>query len=85
MKYLENWGTGWGLLDGGNTLVFVDNHDTERSNDAYLNYKEDKAYKAAIAFMLAHPYEGLTKIMSSYGFDSSDQGKHFTKFAGYFK
>nr|QTG69579.1 alpha-amylase [Dendroctonus valens] len=73
LKYLENWGTGWGLLEGGNTLVFIDNHDTERSNGAYLNYKEDKAYKAAIAFMFAHPYDGLTKIMSSYSFESSDQ------------
>nr|A0A096XJN4.1 RecName: Full=Alpha-amylase; AltName: Full=1,4-alpha-D-glucan glucanohydrolase; AltName: Full=AmyHha; Flags: Precursor [Hypothenemus hampei]AHY03307.1 alpha-amylase [Hypothenemus hampei] len=73
LKYLENWGTGWGLLDGGNTLVFIDNHDTERSSGSYLNYKESRAYKAANAFMLAHPYDGITKIMSSYDFSDNDQ------------
>nr|AAN77138.1 alfa-amylase [Anthonomus grandis] len=73
LKYLTNWGVGWGMADGSKTAVFIDNHDTERSNSAYLNYKEDKAYKAAIAFMLAHPYEGLPKVMSSFYFDSSDQ------------
>ncbi|XP_066142305.1 alpha-amylase-like [Euwallacea fornicatus] len=73
LKYLNNWGTQWGLLDGSDTLVFVDNHDTERTNQGYLNYKEYKLYKAAIAFMLAHSYGGLTKIMSSYDFNDSDQ------------
>jgi alpha-amylase len=72
LKYLENWGTGWGLLDGGQVMAFIDNHDTERSNGGYLNYKESKAYKAAIGFMLAHSYDGLTKIMSSYEFNGSD-------------
>lgn len=73
LKYLSNWGTGWGLLDGQNTLVFIENHDTERDS-TYLTYKQDKPYKAAIAFMLAHSYDGLIKIMSSYDFSYSDQG-----------
>ncbi|CAG9766805.1 unnamed protein product [Ceutorhynchus assimilis] len=72
LKYLTNWGTGWGLLDGYDTLVFIENHDTERGGST-MNYKEGKNYKAAIAFMLAHPYDGLTKVMSSYFFDYSDQ------------
>jgi alpha-amylase len=72
LKYLANWGTGWGLLDGGNVMAFIDNHDTERSNGAYMNYKESKNYKAAIAFMLAHSYDSMTKIMSSYNFNGND-------------
>ncbi|XP_030755557.1 alpha-amylase-like [Sitophilus oryzae] len=71
---LKNWGTEWGLLDGGDTVSFVDNHDNERDSQIFLHYTNDKPYKAAIAFMLAHPYDTTTRVLSSYKFDSSDQG-----------
>ncbi|KAF7281565.1 hypothetical protein GWI33_004533 [Rhynchophorus ferrugineus] len=73
LHYLENWGTGWGLLDGGDTVSFIENHDNERYDSTYLHYKESKPYKAAIAFMLAHPYDTTTRILSSYYFDTEDQ------------
>lgn len=72
LKWLVNWGEGWGLLPSDSALAFIDNHDTQRSNDV-LTYKESRAYKGAIAFMLAHPY-GVSRIMSSYAFDNDQQG-----------
>ncbi|XP_072949077.1 alpha-amylase 4N-like isoform X2 [Epargyreus clarus] len=72
MKWLVSWGERWGLSPSETALIFIDNHDTQRSSDV-LTYKESRAYKAAIAFMLAHPY-GEPRVMSSYFFDNSDQG-----------
>ncbi|XP_013183225.1 alpha-amylase [Amyelois transitella] len=72
LKWLVNWGEGWGLSPSETALSFIDNHDTQRSSDV-LTYKEARAYKAAIAFILAQPY-GIPRIMSSYFFDKSDQG-----------
>ncbi|XP_060527356.1 alpha-amylase-like [Cylas formicarius] len=75
LHYLSNWGTGWGLIDGSNALVMIDNHDTQRNGDfGILNYKDSKLYKAATAFMLAHSYDATTQVMSSFGFESSDDG-----------
>ncbi|XP_028177603.1 alpha-amylase-like [Ostrinia furnacalis] len=72
MKWLVSWGEAWALSPSETALVFIDNHDTQRSNDV-LTYKESRAYKAAIAFMLAHPY-GEPRIMSSYFFENNEQG-----------
>ena len=38
-----------------------------------LTYKEDYDYKMAVGFLLAHDY-GFKRVMSSYYFDSNDQG-----------
>lgn len=74
LKWLVNWGPGWGLLDGLDAVAFIDNHDTQREqNGQSLTYKSAKQYKMAIAFMLAHPY-GTTRIMSSYAFTDSNKG-----------
>nr|CAH7722333.1 unnamed protein product [Callosobruchus chinensis] len=76
LKNLENWGTGWGLLQPHDSVVFIDNHDTQRSGSGGANilcYKRPKEYKMAAAFMLAHPYE-TTKLFSGYSYDSNDQG-----------
>ncbi|XP_026327368.1 alpha-amylase 1-like isoform X3 [Hyposmocoma kahamanoa] len=62
----------WGLSPSDTALTFIDNHDTQRDNDV-LTYKESKAYKAAQAFNLAHPY-GQPRVMSSYFFDNNQQG-----------
>ncbi|CAG9562055.1 unnamed protein product [Danaus chrysippus] len=72
LKWLVNWGEKWGLSPSKTALVFIDNHDTQRSSDM-LTYKEARAYKAAIAFMLAHPY-GQPRIMSSYFFTNNEIG-----------
>lgn len=69
LKYLRNFGEGWGFLPGGDALTFVDNHDNQRGHGAggadILTFFEPRLYKMAIAFMLAWPY-GLPRVMSSY-------------------
>ncbi|KAL5288355.1 Amy-d.2 family protein [Megaselia abdita] len=77
LKYLRNWGEEWGFLESHKALVFVDNHDNQRSHGGggndILTYKQDKNYKMATAFTLAHPFS-ITRIMSSFAFEHSDQG-----------
>lgn len=53
-------------------VVFVDNHDTQRSEPT-LTYKDGNAYDLANAFMLAYPY-GTPKLISSFAFDNQDAG-----------
>jgi alpha-amylase len=78
LSRLNNWGTGWGFIASDSSLVFVDNHDNQRGHGAgganILTYKNSKQYKMATAFMLAHPY-GITRVMSSFDFTDTDQGK----------
>uniref|UniRef100_A0A023EVZ4 Alpha-amylase n=1 Tax=Aedes albopictus TaxID=7160 RepID=A0A023EVZ4_AEDAL len=77
LKWLSSWGTAWGFMPSSLALVFVDNHDNQRGHGPggsdILTYKDSKSYKMANAFMLAHPY-GIPRVMSSFAFDSSDQG-----------
>lgn len=77
LKWLRNWGTEWGFIESSKALVFVDNHDNQRGHgaggDSVLTYKQDKQYKMATAFTLAFPF-GITRIMSSFAFDDTDQG-----------
>nr|XP_023015287.1 alpha-amylase-like [Leptinotarsa decemlineata] len=74
LHWLKNWGPGWGLLESGDAVVFIDNHDNQRGDDnRILTYKNPKPYKAAIAYMLAHPLY-TTRIMSSFDFNAHDQG-----------
>lgn len=74
---LENLAVSPDLLPGLGAVVFVDNHDTQRTKDpvtaSRLTYKSKKLYKLANAFMLAHPY-GYPQVMSSYLFEDFDQG-----------
>merc|ERR1719382_2303604 len=72
MQNLNNFGEKWGFLASDKSVVFLDNHDTQRG-EAKLTYKNGKLYELANIFMLAHPY-GYPKVMSSYYFDSHDQG-----------
>nr|KAG5694115.1 hypothetical protein BaRGS_005870 [Batillaria attramentaria] len=76
MKYLVNFGEGWGEWSGNDVLNFIDNHDNQRSHagdGGVLTYNEPRAYKLANVFMLAHPY-GLTRVMSSFAFTNYDEG-----------
>ncbi|TSK13584.1 Pancreatic alpha-amylase [Bagarius yarrelli] len=34
LRYLVNWGEGWGFMASDNALVFVDNHDNQRGHGA---------------------------------------------------
>lgn len=46
LKYFFNFGEGWALLPSKDALVFIDNHDTQRtSTDIPLTYKSSKLYK----------------------------------------
>ena len=60
-------------LESEHAIVFIDNHDSQRSHlgDDVLNYKAAAAYDLATVFMLAHPY-GYPMLMSSYAFDEDD-------------
>ncbi|MCL4169399.1 UNVERIFIED_CONTAM: hypothetical protein GTU68_056000, partial [Idotea baltica] len=72
LKWLNNFGEGWGFLDRAYSLVFIDNHDNQRGHgaggDMILTFRTSRLYKMANAFMLAWPY-GFTRVMSSYYWD----------------
>jgi len=61
-----------GMMSGGNAVVFVDNHDTQRGG-AELTHRNKTLYQLATVFMLAHPF-GFPKVMSSYYYETYDQG-----------
>lgn len=74
LKWLKNFGEAWSFLPSEDALIFVDNHDNQRSGgDEILTYKKPKNYKMAQIFSLAFPF-GHKRIMSSFAFTSSDQG-----------
>ncbi|KAK8733790.1 hypothetical protein OTU49_006479 [Cherax quadricarinatus] len=74
LKWLVNFGEGWGMIDRAYSLIFIDNHDNQRGHgaggDMILTFRVSKWYKMATAFMLAHPY-GFTRVMSSYYWDQN--------------
>ncbi|NJL21909.1 MAG: hypothetical protein HC895_15645 [Leptolyngbyaceae cyanobacterium SM1_3_5] len=76
LTQLETLGESWGFAPSEKALVFIDNHDKQRGHGGggnYLTYKNGKLYDLANVFMLAFPY-GYPQVMSSFAFDSSDQG-----------
>lgn len=74
LRWLRTWGEAWGFLPSIDALIFVDNHDNQRSgSDTILTYKQKREYRMATAFMLAHPF-GVPRVMSSFAFDNKDQG-----------
>lgn len=72
LAYLKNFGEAWGYMAGGQSGVFVDNHDTERVGDT-LTYKDGSAYTLANVFMLAWPY-GSPDVHSGYEWTDKDAG-----------
>lgn len=72
-RWLGSWGPEWGLLADGDSFIFIENHDSERGYGGVLTYKEFRPYKAAIAFLLAHPY-GEPQVMSSFDFWDFEDG-----------
>lgn len=59
-----------GLLPDASAVVFVDNHDTERSG-RHLSHESGARYALANVLMLAAPY-GLPVVYSGYAFDRLD-------------
>eukprot|EP00928_Gymnodinium_smaydae_P068857 TRINITY_DN5214_c0_g1_i1.p1 TRINITY_DN5214_c0_g1~~TRINITY_DN5214_c0_g1_i1.p1 ORF type:complete len:207 (-),score=41.57 TRINITY_DN5214_c0_g1_i1:339-959(-) len=72
MRFLGGFGSSWSVMPSDKAVTFLDNHDTQRG-EAMLTYKDGDLYYLATVFMLATPY-GYPKVMSSYNFDSHDQG-----------
>ena len=65
-----------GFLPVDRAVVFIDNHDLQRGHaggDEILSFHDGVLYDLANVFMLGWPY-GYPKIMSSYRFESTDQG-----------
>ncbi|MEQ1689762.1 MAG: alpha-amylase family protein [Gemmatimonas sp.] len=60
----------WGLMPSDKAVVFVENHDTQRSDG--IGYRDGDVYRLANVWMLAQPY-GYPSVMSSYAFDRSSQ------------
>jgi alpha-amylase len=76
LRWLVTWGPQFGLLAHQDSLTFIENHDNERGHGGgggVLTYKQNKPYRAAIAFILAHPY-GEPQIMSSFAFTNTEAG-----------
>lgn len=70
---LETFGESWGMMPSENAVVFIDNHDTQRSV-APLTFQTDTVlYVLANVFMLAWPY-GYPKVMSSFYFTDQEEG-----------
>lgn len=61
----------WGLMASDKAVIFLENHDTQRSGNG-VTYRDGMMYRLANVFLLAQPY-GLPSIMSSYTFTRSTQ------------
>ncbi|CRK93826.1 CLUMA_CG007353, isoform A [Clunio marinus] len=72
LKWLSGFGGKWGLLPSKYAVVFINNHDTQRSGGV-LTYKNGKSFIMAQAFSLSHPF-GTKRIMSSFDFDKVEEG-----------
>lgn len=74
LKWYKTFGQSWGLIEESKSLVFIDNHDTQRGQFGNaITHKEPRLYKMAVAFMLSWPY-GVPQLMSSFKFDNKDAG-----------
>jgi alpha-amylase len=75
LTYLSNFGAPWGFLNSTDALVFIDNHDNQRSGGGpILTYKSPRQYKMATAFAAAFPY-GHWRMMSSFEFSDTSKGE----------
>ncbi|XP_014085655.2 alpha-amylase-related protein [Bactrocera oleae] len=84
LSTLINWGPAMGFLPHQQALVFVDSHDGQRDHNLLganqlISYKQPRKYIIVTAFMLAHPYGRVKRIMSSYYFAAQhpEQGPPF--------
>lgn len=81
LSTLKQWPSNWDFLPPEKSLIFVENHLTERQmypngnpiGNVTLTAKNRKAYLMALSFMLATNY-GIPRLLSSYEYTSNDQG-----------
>ena len=62
--------TAWQLMPSDKAVVFLENHDTQRSDG--IGYRDGTTFRLANVWMLAQPY-GYPSVMSSYAFDRNSQ------------
>ncbi|MBI5890323.1 MAG: alpha-amylase family protein [Nitrosomonadales bacterium] len=62
--------TAWGIMPADKAVVFLENHDTQRSGG--ISYRDGVVYRLANVWMLAQPY-GYPSVMSGYAFDRTTQ------------
>jgi alpha-amylase len=64
----------WGIMPSDKAVVFLENHDTQRSGGIPypISYRDGAIYRLANIWMLAQPY-GYPSVMSSYDFDRTNQ------------
>jgi len=77
LRYVSNFGAGWGMIPDGDAQIMIDNHDNQRGHGAggdILTFFDARLYKMATAFMLAWPY-GFPVIMSSYNFNRNNDAQ----------
>lgn len=72
MSSLHRIGPADGFVHSSDAVVYVDDHDSQRSNQT-LSYREPPVYQSAVAFMLAHDY-GIARLMSSFTFRTFAEG-----------
>lgn len=76
---LLNWDKN-GFLASADSIVFLDNYEDQHQDASsdVITHTDQKTYKMATAYMLAHPY-GEPNILSSYNFYSMWSGKLVSK------
>ncbi|MCC6244995.1 MAG: alpha-amylase family protein [Gemmatimonadaceae bacterium] len=62
--------TAWSVLPSDKAVVFVENHDTQRSDG--ISYREPELLRLAYVWLLGFPY-GYPSVMSSYAFDRNSE------------
>ncbi len=80
LRWLGNFGEGWGFIPSTRSVVFVDNHDNQRGHGGagdIVTHKDAGFYDLINGFMLAWPY-GYPKVMSSYAFTDTEAGPPVT-------
>ena len=51
MKYLQNFGEGWGMWNGNDVVNFIDNHDNQRGHGGgggVITHTEPRVYKVGL-------------------------------------
>lgn len=43
LKYLNNFGTGWGMIPDGDSQIMIDNHDNQRGHGSFV--RETKKFQ----------------------------------------
>jgi len=74
LDWFVRFGEPWGYMSSGKAVVFIDNHDSQRSPwGMEYTHVNPRIYTLVNIFMLAWPY-GHPQVMSSYRFKTHEDG-----------